>query len=393
MSKKLSILSISLITVMAGATIAPALGGISSAFPDANQTLVKLINTLHALWVIPFTFVSSWLTTRYSKKSVLTAGLLLYIIGGAGGALATDIWFLLATRTLLGMAVGLIMPISTSLVPDFYHGDERTDMMGKVSASNQLGGMISIIAAGILAAISWRYAFGVYGLALLVLILVWLYLPKQPAPGKKQRAERTKLPKQIYGLALGMFTVFVFFYTIPTNMSIYLQENDIANTTISGFIIALSSLGGMSGGMMLAKFKHLLGYYLVPVQIFLIGAGFSFIAFTSHAVTVSMGVFTLGLGAGTLIPTIYNKISNVATKRQMMTAMAIAQTFMYLGQFMSPIILDSAAGLFGQPTTRLIYSLSAYLTLTVSILLFIFITIKFRPFLARNRGDGSSGSA
>jgi hypothetical protein len=30
MAKKLSILSISLITVMAGATIAPALGGISS---------------------------------------------------------------------------------------------------------------------------------------------------------------------------------------------------------------------------------------------------------------------------------------------------------------------------------------------------------------------------
>ncbi len=378
MSKKLSILSISLITVMAGATIAPALGGISSAFPDASQTLVKLINTLHALWVIPFTFVSSWLTTRYSKKSVLTVGLLLYLIGGAGGALATDIWFLLATRTLLGIAVGLIMPISTSLVPDFYDGDERTDMMGKLSASNQLGGMISIITAGILAAISWRYAFGVYGLALLVLILVWLYLPKQPAPGKKQRAERTKLPKQIYGLALGMFTVFIFFYTIPTNMSIYLQENDIANTTISGFIIALSSLGGMSGGMMLAKFKHLLGYYLVPVQILLVGAGFSLIAFTSHAVTVSMGVFTLGLGAGTLIPTIYNKISNVAEKRQMMTAMAITQTFMYFGQFMSPILLDSAAGLVGQATTQLIYTLSAYLTLTVAILLFIFITIKFR---------------
>lgn len=209
---------------MAGAAVAPALGEISVAFPDASQTLVKLINTLHAIWIIPFTFVSSWLTTRYSKKYVLTAGLLLYIIGGVSGALATDIWFLLATRALLGIAVGLIMPIFTSLISDFYEGHEQTDMMGKMSASSQIGGMIAMTIAGILAAISWRFSFGVYGLGLVVLILVRLYLPKQPVPKKKQSTEGANLNKQIYGLALGMFLVFVFFYSIPTNMAIYLQE-------------------------------------------------------------------------------------------------------------------------------------------------------------------------
>jgi len=240
----------------------------------------------------------------------------------------------------LGIAVGLIMPISTSLVSDFYDGDERTDMMGKLSASTQLGGIISMTIAGILAAVSWRLSFGVYGLALIVLILVWLYLPKQHVPGRKQSAEHVKLNKQIYGFAFGMFIVFVFFYSIPTNLAIYLQENNIANSTISGFIIALSTLGGFFGGMLLARFKHLLGYYLIPGQVLLMGTGFSLIAFTSPAITVSVGVFTIGLGAGTLIPTIYNTISNVVDKRQMMTAMATVSSCHQYSWILLPGYLD-----------------------------------------------------
>lgn len=199
-------------------------------------------------------------------------------------------------------------------------------------------------------------------------------------PEKKQSTERANLNKQIYGLAFGMFLVFVFFYSIPTNMAIYLQENQIANATTSGLIMAFASLGGIFGGMLLVRFKHLLGYYLVPGQSLLMGAGFSLIAFTSNVITVSAGVFIMGLGAGTLIPTIYSAIFKVAEKRQMMTAMAIVQSCMYLGQFMSPIILDTAARLFGQGTNKSIYSISAYLTLTVAILMFIFVIVKSQSF-------------
>jgi len=33
-------------------------------------------------------------------------------------------------------------------------------------------------------------------------------------------------------------------YSIPTNIAIYLQENQITNATTSGFIMAIASLGG-----------------------------------------------------------------------------------------------------------------------------------------------------
>lgn len=241
-------------------------------------------------------------------------------------------------------------------------------MMGKVSASNQFGGMISMAIAGILAAISWRFSFGVYGLGLIVLILVLLYLPKQPVPAKKQSTERSRLNIKIFRLALGMSFLMVFFYSIPTNMAIYLQENQIATAAVSGILIALSSLGGFFGGVLLSRLKHLFGYYFISVQI-----------------------FAMGIGFGALIPTIYNTISKVAKKRQIMLAMALTQSFMYLGQFMSPIILDSVARLFGEVTNKLIYSISAYTLLTVALFMFIFVTITFKPFDRNHDDKGGRG--
>ncbi|WP_051302701.1 MFS transporter [Salibacterium aidingense] len=369
MAQKLAILSISLITVMAGAAISPALGEITGAFPDAGQTLVKLVNTLHAIFIIPFTFISSWLTRRFSKKAILIPGLILYMIGGIGGGLASNIWMLLCTRAVLGISVGLIMPISTSLVSDFYEGRERTSMMGKVSASNQLGGMISMVLAGALAALSWRFTFFVYALAVLVFVLVVLFLPRRTPAGAEQSGTTGGLDKRIIGLAAAMFSVFVLFYSIPTNMAIYLQENDIAGASLSGLIIAVMTLGGLAGGLLLAKVKHLLQSFTVPVQVTLMGAGFSLIGFTSHAIPIAVGVFIMGLGAGTLIPSIYNGVAAVSSGLQVMTAMAVVQSFMYLGQFMSPLVMDTVSTLVGHPTNRFIYSMSAVITLGTGIIL------------------------
>ena len=65
---KLTVLSISMITVMAGAAVSPALGNISNAFPDASSDLIKMILTVPALFIIIFSLLSGKLTSMFSKK-------------------------------------------------------------------------------------------------------------------------------------------------------------------------------------------------------------------------------------------------------------------------------------------------------------------------------------
>ncbi|MDZ5782590.1 MFS transporter [Marinococcus luteus] len=377
MSQKLAILSISLITVMAGATISPALGSISEAFPDANETSIKLINTLHALFIIPFTFISSRLTKRVSKKSVLTAGLILYVIGGLGGAVASTLWLLLVSRAVLGIAVGLIMPISTSLIPDFYEGKEKTVMMGRVSASNQLGGIISIVLAGILAGILWRLTFVVYGLALLVLVLVFLFLPKQKpeAASVSEDSASRGVEKSIFALAGGMFIVFLFFYSIPTNMAIFLQESNIASASLAGVMIASLNVGGFAAGSMLGSITDRLGRWTVPLQLAVTGFGFVLIAFGGQAVLITIGIILIGIGLGTIIPLIFDRVTKVSSAAQMSLAIAVVQSFMYFGQFTSPLVLDVVGRLAGGSigTNQFIYTFSGITALVVAVMVFLFI--------------------
>lgn len=131
-----TILSVALLTVMAGAAISPVIANIAGAFPGAGHGVVKLVLTLPTLLVIPFAMISGRLSDFPGKKKVLLTGLFLYLVGVVGGGFSGTIETMLVFRALLGVSVGLIMPLSTAIVSDFFDGDHATKMMGRISASN-----------------------------------------------------------------------------------------------------------------------------------------------------------------------------------------------------------------------------------------------------------------
>ena len=79
-SKKVTatILSMSLLTVMAGAAIAPALGIIKAHFSQANDLLVQLIVSMPALLIIVTNLF--FLAISRLSHTILVAFLALYII-------------------------------------------------------------------------------------------------------------------------------------------------------------------------------------------------------------------------------------------------------------------------------------------------------------------------
>ena len=93
-----TILSMSLLTVMAGAAIAPALGIIKAHFSEADDLLVQLIVSMPALLIIItnlfFLSISRWLRTR----AIATMGLLLYVAAGAGCFFVVFLIQVFATR-------------------------------------------------------------------------------------------------------------------------------------------------------------------------------------------------------------------------------------------------------------------------------------------------------
>lgn len=127
---KPTIISIAMATVIAGAAISPALGLIAANFPETNPTYIKLVLTAPSLLIIPFSFLSSYLTKKIAKRSVVLIGLAIYVFSGVGAQFTNTIGLLLLFRFILGAGVGLVMPLSFTLISDYFQGREQTEMMG-----------------------------------------------------------------------------------------------------------------------------------------------------------------------------------------------------------------------------------------------------------------------
>ena len=416
---KPAILSVSLLTIMASAAVAPALGKIRLAFPAAPDTLIKLVLTLPPLFIVPFSLLSGWLTRRIRKKTIMITGLLIYLFAGCGGGFAKSIGQLLFIRALLGVGVGLIMPLSTTLVGDFFKGEARSKMIGFATSIQNLGGVIFQIVAGYLAVMSWRYSFGVYGLALFILILIVFFLP-EPERAQVSQIHKTKsrLPLGVYVCAALCVLNMIVFFSVPTNMAILLEtekklfasevplfkdkaeldaslkNGTISNTTrerfkegrinlsksayvklvnegrkweivdgkrsyiiykennklfirrkrlgkaaIAGYILSAMSLSAMVSGMILTSILKFLRRFAIPLAVLFMGLGFWLIGHASNIATIFLGVSIIGLCFGTIQPYLFVFVQRIAPQDSRALAMAVVGSAIFLGQFLSPVVL------------------------------------------------------
>lgn len=134
-----SILSLSLLTVMAGAAVAPALEVIRRHFSGGKPARGAAC-CVHAGAVYrdnEYVLRPPGLALRRAHADM--AGLALYTVGGAAAGLFNSIWAVLVMRALVGVGVGMIMPLSTGLLTYYFAPEKREGLMGLSSAANQLG--------------------------------------------------------------------------------------------------------------------------------------------------------------------------------------------------------------------------------------------------------------
>lgn len=301
---KPTILSLSLLTIMSGAAVGPALANIATAFPDASPTSIKLILTVPAIFIIIFSFISGWLSIRFSKRYILIFGLIIYLIGGLGGGLTNSIEYLLVFRALLGVGVGLIVPLSTGLIADFYAGDKRAKLMGYSTASSNLGGIVFTLVSGILATLSWRFSFGIYLLGLIVLVLVLVFLP-EPSKTKETEINRRKLPVAVYGWGICAFLFMLSFYAVPMNLAIFMEEQGIGGSALAGLAISLITFTGFLAGLLFGRIRKVTATFLPSLVFAVMAAGYFILSQASSLVHVLPATAIIGLGLGWGLPTIY----------------------------------------------------------------------------------------
>lgn len=351
-SKKVTatILSMSLLTVMAGAAIAPALGIIKAHFCEAPAMLVQLIVSMPALLIIVTNLFFLPISRILRTRAIATTGLLLYVVAGAGCFFVDDIYVLMLLRAILGISVGLIMPLSTGLLAFYFPPEEQARLMGLSAAMNQMGGVVATLLAGMLATIDWNYSFLVYLLGLIALVMVWLWLPDEQLGSANKRGVPFQ-PRQLlkfHPSVVGMLLLMMIFFIFPTNFAVVANQRlglrtELITIIMVGLDVVAFFVGMVFGGVM-NRFRMGVKYF-APV-FFLMG----YAAYLLPSITMLvLGSALIGIANGVGVPYLNTIASIKGGKNSATTVMPLLSAALYLGQFVSPIIVTPASRmLFGQ---------------------------------------------
>ena len=199
--------------------ILPVLAVHATTIPGGNDlTLVGIALGAYGLaqgiLQIPFGMASD----RWGRKPVLYAGLLIFAAGSFLGAAATDIWTIIAGRTLQG--AGAISSVAMALAADLTRPQHRTKVMAMIGSTIGFMFALSLVGAPLL----YRYIgmgglFVLTGVLCLAAMAVVRYQVPDPVavPAKKSEAGTLRsglLDPEMLRLNAGIFILHIVLYAM-----------------------------------------------------------------------------------------------------------------------------------------------------------------------------------
>lgn len=326
------VLASATLTIMAAAIIAPSLPAMGEVYGEG--VLVRLALTITSLAIAVSAPLAGLVADRIGRKPLLTTSLALYAVAGTAGYFVTSLPVLLATRTLLGLAVGGVMTAVSALITDWFDGPERGRFLGFQQAAASLGGVVFLPLAGVLAGIDWRLPFWLYSVAALIALAAATGL-KAEQPPQQRTADARSFPRSAIGIYLMALTATLVFYMAPTQLPFLLRDLDASPTTI-GFVIAGSTLTSVVGALV---FPRLRTTKITAISVALLGAGWLVIGYANGVALVALGLLIGGFGVGLVVPNLNTTLANLAEPAQRGRVLSGLVAGIFLGQFLSPLVI------------------------------------------------------
>ena len=213
---KIAILSISVLTILLNGAIGSIYSILADQLPGATPETLKYAMSISSIFCVIFSLLTGYLEQYFPKKTLLSAGLILFAVGGLGGGLANSLNGLLATRAVIGMGAGICLPLATAFIADFYEGEELKETIGYSLFVASFSNMIFPLVGTWLAEINWRLGFTIYGISIPVLFLTWFCIPNQPRKKKSPAAGK----KLFYVSGLILWAAFLYFFSMVLFVSL-----------------------------------------------------------------------------------------------------------------------------------------------------------------------------
>lgn len=346
--RAVALLMAATLTVMANATISPALPGLQQLFKDDPHSalLTRLLVTAPSLSVALLAPFVGLAVDQIGRRVLLLAGIILFVIAGSAGLYLPDLPTIFMSRVVLGIAVALIMTAQTALVGDYFAGEARSTLMGLQISARNFGGLAFILLAGLVAAVSPRWAFGVYGLALLVLPIAWMVIveprralsvrhPGQTSGFEKQRKWRLSF----LGLVILQSLTNTFFFIMPTQLPFFLDAQGYNSAAMTGMTLSVLMFSGGSVALVYARIQRFIGYAGVYAAGYAaMASGFLVLVTYGAPLLTLAGAALIGAGYAMVSPTFVALTLTAVPSHRRGLASGVLTASVFTGQFISPLL-------------------------------------------------------
>lgn len=365
----IAIWSISAVTSLPGLAVSPILGDMNNIFPKASDLEIQMLTSLPSLLIIPFVLLAGHISTGRNKLTVLYWGLAIFTLCGIACLIAKSMVALIVISCILGIGAGMIIPLSTGLVVDYFTGDIRVRQLGYSSAINNLTLVGATALTGYVADINWHLSFLVYLLPAISLLLS-LALRKEPSAPEPKQSDQYK-QSAINRSHLTVLTIFYFVITyaslVVTFDTAFLFEKYHIRQQLAGVSISLFFLAIMVPGLFLNKIISITRSYTNAICSLLLCLGLLSLAIFKTPTMLIIGVVLTGLGYGVMQPIIYDKAAIIAPPHLATRALSIVMAANYIAIILCPFIIDAARRFFGSSSHTFGFTLNAIVAAIVTV--------------------------
>ncbi|MGW0885257.1 MFS transporter [Streptomyces sp. NPDC002671] len=113
----------------------PTLAADTGASAGQLQWIVDSYAVVYAAAMLPAGFLGD----RYGRRNLLIAGLVIFLGGSIVGMTVSSPGPLIAARTVMGLGAALIMPLTLSIIPTLFQGEEQTKAIAIITAGISIG--------------------------------------------------------------------------------------------------------------------------------------------------------------------------------------------------------------------------------------------------------------
>jgi len=343
----------SFLAAVATAVLAPVLPRIAAHFSSTPHVavLMSLLPTLPALFVALGAWPAGLVADRVGVRRVLLIGVGIYGFLGCAPMLLNSLPAIVLTRAGVGITEAMIMTCSTALVADYFHGSERERWLAVMTGGGGIVAVTMIALGGLLGETGWRLPFAMYGIAFVLfpLCLLKTWEPNRHAKAEVEvhltsRRQAPSSPAEKYNwsplVGISLLTVFAStaFYLVIIQLSYILTERGVTSTRTIGLGSAVAVFAGMLGAVLFKVLRlPVTGKLLISFSF--LAAGFLMLALVRGFLWTEIAASINQLGAGMVLPTLLTWALSKLTVEVRARGTGIWQTAMFLGQFLSPLIV------------------------------------------------------